>query len=202
MKLHKVRDELDVHDADLAGSHFDDVNLQQAAFTNVNLREASFSNVNLTNVAIENANLSHMKINGVLVSELFAAYQSRTGAVLFARDLALVREFYQAVLSLDAERVEEDHVVIASPKLQLVIHRIPGDIAATIQIDSPPRPRTETAIKLVLEVANLAAARDLARRHGGELSAPEREWEYQGARVCDGTDPEGNVVQFREQARL
>jgi hypothetical protein len=23
-------------------------------------------------------------------------------------------------------------------------------------------------------------------------------WEFQGSRVCDGQDPEGNVVQFRE----
>jgi uncharacterized protein YjbI with pentapeptide repeats len=76
MKLHNVREELDVNDANLAGSRFDDVNLQKAVFTNVNLSDATFSNINLTN----------MKINGVLVSELFAVYRSRTGAEPGAAD--------------------------------------------------------------------------------------------------------------------
>jgi hypothetical protein len=29
----------------------------------------------------------------------------------------------------------------------------------------------------------------------------EQEWSFQGSTVCDGFDPEGNVIQFREQAR-
>ena len=33
MNLHKIREELDVNDANLAGSRFADVNLQKAAFT-------------------------------------------------------------------------------------------------------------------------------------------------------------------------
>ena len=40
---------------------------------------------------------------------------------------------------------------------------------------------------------------DRAARFGGELDPPKHEWEYRGYRVCDGLDPEGNIVQFREQ---
>lgn len=120
------------------------------------------------------------------------------GAVVYAKNLALVQAFYQAVLNLEIESAEKDHVVLASPRFQLVILAVPEQIAASIEIESPPRRRTETPIKLVFEVKSISTAREVARLHGGELLAPEREWNFQGYRVCDGHDPEGNVVQFRQ----
>jgi hypothetical protein len=30
------------------------------------------------------------------------------------------------------------------------------------------------------------------------MNAVEREWEFEGAKVCDGHDPEGNVFQLRQ----
>jgi predicted enzyme related to lactoylglutathione lyase len=120
------------------------------------------------------------------------------GAVLFAKNLALIQAFYQAVLGLDVERAEDDHVVLASPAFQLVVIKIPADVASSIEIESPPRRRTETPIKLVFEVASLSAARAIAPLHGGELFSAQQEWDFQSYRVCDGQDPEGNVVQFRQ----
>ena len=120
------------------------------------------------------------------------------GAVLFAKHVARVQAFYQAVANLAVEHTEADHVVLASPAFQLVILKIPEQIASAIEIASPPRRRAETPIKLVLEVASMAAARESAPLQGGELNPAEREWTFQGYRVCDGHDPEGNVVQFRE----
>jgi predicted enzyme related to lactoylglutathione lyase len=121
------------------------------------------------------------------------------GAVLYAKNLALVKEFYQAVLGLNVEHEENDHVVLASPAFQLVVLKVPRHIASSIEIESPPRRRTEAPIKLVFEIPNIAAARSTAPLHGGELFPPVREWNFQGYRVCDGQDPEGNVVQFRQR---
>lgn len=121
------------------------------------------------------------------------------GAVLYAKDLALVKAFYEAVLNLSVEHAENDHVVLASPAFQLVILKVPERIASSIEIESPPRRRTETPIKLVFEVPSISATRAIAHEHGGELFPPEREWNFQGYRVCDGQDPEGNVVQFRQR---
>ncbi len=121
------------------------------------------------------------------------------GAVLYAKNLALVKAFYEAVLSLNVERAENDYLVLASPAFQLVILKVPEHIASTIEIESPPRRRIETPIKLVFEIASISAARAIARLHGGELFPSEREWSFQGYRVCDGQDPEGNVVQFRQR---
>ena len=130
---------------------------------------------------------------------LFGDQPFHAGAVLYAKNLALVKEFYEAVLGLNLEHAENDYVVLASPAFQLVILKVPGQIASSIEIESPPRRRTETPIKLVFEIPSISAARAIAQLHGGELLPPEREWNFQGYRVCDGQDPEGNVVQFRQR---
>ena len=36
----------------------------------------------------------------------------------------------------------------------------------------------------------------IAAELGGAVN--EREWEFEGAKVCDGHDPEGNVFQLRQ----
>jgi predicted enzyme related to lactoylglutathione lyase len=127
--------------------------------------------------------------------------QTDAGAVLYAKNLAPVLAFYQAVASLAVEHLEKGHAVLASSSFQLVILKIPERTASSIEIESPPKRRTETPIKLVFFIASIAKARAAAALHGGEISPPEREWTFQGYRVCDGQDPEGNVVQFREKAR-
>jgi predicted enzyme related to lactoylglutathione lyase len=122
-------------------------------------------------------------------------------AVVYAKSLATVQAFYQGVLSLEVEHTESDHVILASRTFQLVILKVSEPIASTIEIADPPRRRSETPIKLVFEVAGIAATRDAARGLGGELYPVEREWSYQGYRVCDGQDPEGNVIQFRQRGQ-
>jgi predicted enzyme related to lactoylglutathione lyase len=208
MEIHHVRDTLSVLDADLAESRFsnanlarscfDDVSLQHAAFTNANFSEATFADVDLGNVSITNAKLDGMRINGILVVDLIRAHAARSGAVLYAKDIARMQAFYQAVAGLSVERAENDHVALASPAFQLVLHKLPERIAASVEIERPPRRRTETPIKLVFPVASIAAAREMARLHGAELLPPDREWDFQETLVCDGQDPEGNIVQFRQ----
>jgi DNA-binding MarR family transcriptional regulator len=186
--------------AKLPKSRFDDVNMQATTFTNINLRDAHFDDVNLTNAAITDANLTGMTINGILVTDLLRAYRSRSSAVLYAKNLAKLQAFYQGVLLLSVEHAEPDHAVLASPVARLTIIQIPESIATSIHIADPPQRRTETSIKLVFEVASIAAARVTALGLGGELDPPEREWTCRSVRLCDGHDPEGNVLQFRQPA--
>ena len=58
----------------LGGARFDDVNLGEATFHDVNLSGAKFNDVNLANAAITNANLAGLTIDGILVTDLLAAY--------------------------------------------------------------------------------------------------------------------------------
>jgi len=122
------------------------------------------------------------------------------GAVVYAKNAPALAAFYAAVVGLTQVHAESDHLVLEASGFQLVVLAVPAHIAASVLISSPPRRREETPIKLVFAVSSLAASRAAAQRLGGELNAAEREWEFQGARVCDGLDPEGNVFQVRQYA--
>jgi hypothetical protein len=126
---------------------------------------------------------------------------AKAGAVVYAKDILRVSAFYAGAAGFNVAHAEADHIVLESPVLQLVIVAIPAHIAATIALADPPLRRTETPIKLVFTVTSVDAARASARPLGGELDPPEREWQFQEFRICDGHDPEGNVVQFRERER-
>ncbi len=62
-------------DVDLSHSTYENINLSNSKFNNINMSNASFTNLSLENADISNANLIGMKINGVLVSDLFEAYE-------------------------------------------------------------------------------------------------------------------------------
>ncbi len=122
----------------------------------------------------------------------------KASAVLYVKNLDRVQTFYREVFDLQLMHTEDDHVILESSIFQLVILRIPSALASSVIIESPPKLRTQTPIKLVFFVPSLSIARDKALANGGNLKSPEHEWEFQGCRVCDGYDPEGNIVQLRQ----
>jgi hypothetical protein len=71
-------------------------------------------------------------------------------------------------------------------------------IASTIHIADPPVRRAQALVKLVFDVASISAVRRAVLNLRGGIDPTESEWVFQGHRVCDGHDPEGNVVQFQE----
>jgi len=125
-------------------------------------------------------------------------YRGLTGAVLYAKDLQRLVAFYAAVTGLDVQSVQKGFAVLGGEPSRLVIVRIPKHIADAIDIATPPERREDTPIKLVFSVDDIAGVRNRAAELGGILDAVEREWEFEGARVCDGHDPEGNVFQVRQ----
>jgi catechol 2,3-dioxygenase-like lactoylglutathione lyase family enzyme len=127
--------------------------------------------------------------------------QAAFAAVVYARDLARVSDFYAAVLGSPGDRGEPGQVVFDVPAFQLVVLEIPEPIASKIRITSPPERRTQTPIKLAFPVGSIAALRAIAAGLGGQVDAAEHEWLFRGSLVCDGYDPEGNVVQLREPVR-
>jgi predicted enzyme related to lactoylglutathione lyase len=120
------------------------------------------------------------------------------GAVLYAKDLDRPVEFYSSVAGIEVQSMEKGFAILGSRPSQFVIVRIPKRISDTIDIATPPEPREDTPLKLVFGVADIADARDLAAKLGGAMNAAEREWEFEGVKVCDGYDPEGNVFQLRQ----
>ena len=124
----------------------------------------------------------------------------KPGAVLYAKDIELVRAFYQDVVGLEVVDAKKDHFVLESSTFQLVIVQTPNAIASSIELERPAKRRVETPIKLVFPVGSIASVRAAAILSGGQFNPPDREWKFRSSRVCDGQDPEGNVVQVRENA--
>ena len=84
---------------------------------------------------------------------------------------------------------------LESPIFQLVVVRVHRDAAESMAIVEPPVRRERAAIKLVFFVDSIANARSAAARLGGGLNTVGRESQFDGSKVCDGYDPEGNVFQ-------
>lgn len=126
--------------------------------------------------------------------------RARAGAVLYAKDMQRLVPFYCGAVGLAVESSAVDYTVLASPAFQLVVLQAPPRIAQSIEIERPPRRREGTPIKLVFHVDSIERARALADTLGGGLDPAEREWLFEGAVVCDGHDPEGNVFQLRQRA--
>jgi predicted enzyme related to lactoylglutathione lyase len=124
----------------------------------------------------------------------------KPSAVVFAKNVAALADFYRQVVGMTEVARDASHVVLDEAGFQLVIHNIPKAIAARIEITVPPRVREDVALKVCLPVASIEQARLKAAELGGKVGAKGKEWTARGFRACDGHDPEGNVFQVRESA--
>lgn len=128
------------------------------------------------------------------------SYLPLPGAVIFAKDVARLAAFYEQIFSLAVKYSSPDKVILETSTLLLVIHAIPTDVAASIQLSEPPLLRENSALKLILPVQSLAETRAIAHALGGGLAPESMEWSAGNFNACDGFDPEGNVLQFRESS--
>src|SRR5688572_25820865 len=114
------------------------------------------------------------------------------GAMLFVKDLPRMTRFYVDVLGLqpiEATRLP-DWVEFAGHGARFSLHAIPGPIAQTIRIESPPRAREQDGVKLAFSVPDAEGV--LATIAGLGLPVFRRPWG--GTDACD---PEGNVIGLR-----
>jgi predicted enzyme related to lactoylglutathione lyase len=121
---------------------------------------------------------------------------ARAGVFIYAKDLPRLAAFYVAVLDMREVHATGEMAILASPDLQLLVHRIPAHIAADIRIETPPVRREDCAIKFFATVPSLTDAGASAASLGGQLF--DERWEGPGFVVCNAMDPEGNVFQVRE----
>lgn len=123
-------------------------------------------------------------------------YARLMDAVLYVVDLARMVAFYRDGLQLHESASHEGGADLdaAGSHLHLVV--VPAQVAADIVLTDPPARREDTAIKLVVSVDDLAAARRRIAEHGGTVDGVDREWEWENTVRVDAVDPEGNVVQL------
>jgi predicted enzyme related to lactoylglutathione lyase len=114
---------------------------------------------------------------------------------VFTHDLERMAAFYAAALGLRRENTADAGFVLmrARAGADVALHQLPPHIAAGITIDTPPRWRDDTALKICFETDDLDAQRRAIVAHGGQAKDP---WSWGGTDFCECTDPEGNVIQI------
>lgn len=121
---------------------------------------------------------------------------AQAGIFIYAKDLSKLASFYQQVFGCTIQHGDDEMVAMNCNVLQLVVHRIPQDIAQGIIIESPPIKRDNTALKFFVTVDRIETTRQLARKLGGDVF--DENWQGPGFIVCNAMDCEGNVFQLRE----
>lgn len=156
------------NDVNLAGSRYENINLSHASFHNINMSSVSFSGLNLANTEINDANLEGMKINGVLVTDLFEAYEKKASSMRemvlnniharFSSVLDIVNslppESYTAYLNVAKNKSVGDHIwCIVGARESYSQSLIEGQWAGfSCSLDSTENP-TEAVEKLTASVA-------------------------------------------------
>jgi predicted enzyme related to lactoylglutathione lyase len=105
-------------------------------------------------------------------------------------------KFYEAMSGLAVRFTDDNITVLVSDTFELVIQSLPAET----DVSEPPVVREDTYIKPFFPVASLSEARERAAALGGQLRPRNEEWQARGFRACEATDPDGNVIQFREDA--
>jgi len=120
----------------------------------------------------------------------------RPGAVIFTSDHKRLANFYEAITGLTVSFADDKVTVLRSDSFELVIHALPNES----RVNQPPQVRQDSYIKPFFPVPSLSEARERAAALGGQLRPAEEEWTARGFRACEAIDPDGNVIQFREEA--
>lgn len=123
---------------------------------------------------------------------------SQPGLVVYAKNKERVSAFYQQALGLDVVESALSHDVLHGRGYEVVVHAIPPEHAAEIEIARPPEPREETPFKPTFVVPSLNEVRRAAEATGGYLAPAASAWFFRGQLILDGWDPEGNIVQFKQ----
>lgn len=120
------------------------------------------------------------------------------GYVLYSLDPQALGAFYARLLGWPANSTQDDYVQLQHQGFELTLVQVPPAIAASITVQSPALPRSNSAFKPVFFIPDLAQARILAGQMGAVVRPVASEWTFNGTRVCDGVDPEGNIFQLRQ----
>jgi predicted enzyme related to lactoylglutathione lyase len=120
------------------------------------------------------------------------------GAIIYAKDMNRLAAFY-AAMGFHQREVDPTCIVLQGLDAELSIIQAPGVIANSIDLGSPPQQRTMTPIKLVFIVDAIEETAVLINTHGGRVDRGKARWRFGEYFLQDAVDPEGNILQIREQ---
>jgi len=123
------------------------------------------------------------------------------GAVLYAKNLNHLIDFYQRLNLELVEKEDGDYAVLESidaPGAVLTLVQAPAQIADSIEISTPPVVRSSNPIKLTLLVGSIDALLGGIDEHGGISNTAIKRWKFRNHDHHDIVDPEGNVIQLKQ----
>jgi predicted enzyme related to lactoylglutathione lyase len=120
------------------------------------------------------------------------------GAVLYAKNMQLLANFYQW-LGFELTDQSADFTILENAQTELSIIQAPQAIAVSIELGDPAESRAQTPIKLVFLVDSIEAISSRLSKHGGRMDRGHARWEFGPYFVQDAVDPEGNIFQLRER---
>ena len=130
-----------------------------------------------------------------MAKKIHSPYQA---LCVFAKQVDKVSLFYQQALGLKVEVSDKSHDLLVGQNYEVVVHAISKAYAQSIEIESPPKRRDDVALKPTFVVDDLEVVRAAVKTNGGFLKPIKQAWRIRGYIVLDGTDPEGNVIQFKQ----
>lgn len=120
----------------------------------------------------------------------YPADMNLAGAVIYVSDLDGMQRFYADCLGwTDVDHGEGYRGMASSAGLVTLVRSADATPSAV-----PAARRSETAIKLTVEVDSLVTARERITAAGGTVEPASTQWSFRGATHCDAVDPEGNVI--------
>jgi predicted enzyme related to lactoylglutathione lyase len=117
--------------------------------------------------------------------------------VIFSHDVRRLARFYEHVLGATAVTEKSGDVRVTTDLDEVLVHSISKKISANMSVQTPPVPRDNSALKPVFEVQSLLSALKRVEANGGVVT--NRTFRYNGITRHDVIDPDGNVIQLREQ---
>lgn len=111
---------------------------------------------------------------------------AKVGVVVYARDIRELSQFYLKMFGLSVIHETEELISLAGEGYNIVIHTPPFELPA----------RQLNTVKLLIAVDSLDDSRRQATELGG--SALDGEWSNPVFKLCNISDPQGNVIQLRE----
>ena len=108
--------------------------------------------------------------------------------------------FYAAVLGMRQVHATDEMAILASPDLQLLVHRIPAHIAAGHpHRDAAAVRREDCRLSSSSPPCRASPMPAHGRRFAGGRNCSTSAGQGPGFIVCNATDPEGNIFQVREE---
>lgn len=124
---------------------------------------------------------------------------SNVRAVLFAKDLSRVADFYTLALGMARGERDEDHSVLRCNGFELIVHQIPKHIADGIEIKEPVARNAGGGVRLDFPIESIQDSRARARSMGGAIDEAPPDWADSDINFFLGHDPEGNVFGVSQQ---